>query len=118
MLTPSPTAFRKGRGRPLSEATPAAPPAPVTVVAVVFFDANHVYWKFSSPVVSWDDVSGLTVVGQSPSELDEITPEGWLLVGYDGAVAVGDAWEVTPGITINFESGTELELPESATVNS
>src|SRR5437870_979446 len=88
-----------------------APASPVTVVAVVFVDEFHVYWQFSSPVVSWDEVTGFTVGGQSPSEVDDITPEGWLLIGYNDEVAGGDVWEVEGGVAILFASEQALELP-------
>ena len=118
MKLPQPFTAAKRRVRRKQTARPAAPPGPVTVVAVQFVDEFHVYWKFSSPLISWDDVSGLTVGTQNPGEVTDITPEGWLELGYNGEVAGGDVWEVTGGVTLLFESGTELQTPQSGVVTT
>ena len=116
MLIPVPAGFRRRHGR--AKAKAPASDSLVTVVAVQFVDEFHVYWKFSSAVVSYDDPTGLTVGGQSPGSVDEITAEGWMLVGYNSEVAGGDLWEVTGSVAILFAGEGELELPESGTVTS
>jgi hypothetical protein len=117
MELPQPFRTAKRRLRHKQTAAAVPPPGPVTIVAVQRVDASHVYWKFSSPVVGPDEVTGLIVGGQNPSDL-EITGEGWLLIGYDDPIAVGNPWEVSGDVALTFESGTELEIPESGMVTS
>ena len=118
MLLPFVPEYRKRAARPLKRTTRPPAPAAVTVVAVAFVDDNHAYWKFSSPVISFDDVSGLVVGGNVPVAVEEISAEGWLLVAYDSAISVGNSWEASGDVAITFASGEELELPQSGTVVS
>jgi hypothetical protein len=117
MLLPAyPLEYRKPRGRGKSPAQSSAPASPVTVVAVQLIDSQHVWWKFSAPVVSAGDVSGLLMNGQLPDGVDEISAEGWLKIFYDIEIVEGDAWMANDPAVIVFDGGGELDVPESGGV--
>src|SRR5690348_17121709 len=70
------------------------PSAGVTVVSVEQMDAVSAVWRFSAPVVSVEDYSGLLIANQEPDALEELTSEGLLILLYSSGVSGDDPWSV------------------------
>ena len=71
----------------------SSPPLTVTVVSVVWQDANKALWTFSSALVSDPvQIDGLVIAGQLPGGADGETPEGAVYITYDDPISVGEAW--------------------------